>query len=321
MARKPRIHYPGALYHVTLRGNARQEIFFDDADRCRFYLLLQEGIERFGHRVLAFCLMSNHVHLAIQVGEVPLSRIMQNLSFRYTLWINRRRNRVGHLFQGRFKAFLVDADSHLLELTAYIHLNPVRAGLSAGPHVYPWSSHRAYLGLEAIPWLAADAVLGQFSSQLGRARTRFAQFVGDRLEQGHREDFYGKGSLDARIIGADRFIAEVLQHAAPLTEVRPDLEAVLLAVSALYGLAEEDLRAAGQNRLRAEARSLAAWAVLELTDATLSDLAVRVGRDLSTLSAGVRRLEARRLAEPAVAERRNVLRHMLEVATFKAPVL
>ena len=318
MARKPRIHYPGALYHVTLRGNARQEIFFDDEDRCRFYLLLQEGIERFGHRVLAFCLMSNHVHLAIQVGEVPLSRIMQNLSFRYTLWINRRRNRVGHLFQGRFKAFLVNADSHLLELTAYIHLNPVRAGMTAGPQVYPWSSHRAYLGLETIPWLAADAVLGPFSSQLGRARTRFAQFVSDRLEQGHREDFYGKGSLDGRIIGEDRFIAEVLQQAAPLAEGRPDLEAVLMAVSALSGLAEEDLRAAGQNRLCSEARSLAAWAVLELTDATLSDLAVRVGRDLSTLSAGVRRLEARRLAEPAVAERRNALRQMLKVATFKA---
>lgn len=168
-----------------------------------------------------------------------------------------------------------------------------------------------------IPWLAADAVLGQFSSQLGRARTRFAQFVSDRLEQGHREDFYGKGSLDGRIIGEDRFIAEVLQQ-ADMAEGRPDLEAVLLAVSELYGLAEEDLRAAGQSRLCSEARSLAAWAVLELTDATLSDLAVRMGRDLSTLSAGVRRLESRRLAEPEVAERRNALRHMLQVAIFKA---
>jgi putative transposase len=88
MARKPRIHYPGALYHVILRGNARQDVFFDDNDRYRFYLFMQEGIERFGHRVLAFCLMTNQIHLALQVGEVSLSRIMQNLTYRYTRWTN-----------------------------------------------------------------------------------------------------------------------------------------------------------------------------------------------------------------------------------------
>jgi putative transposase len=86
MARKPRIIYPGALYHVILRGNNGQTIFFDDKDRTRFYLLLQEGIERFGYRVHGFCLMTNHVHLAIQMGEIPLSRILQNLSFRYSIW-------------------------------------------------------------------------------------------------------------------------------------------------------------------------------------------------------------------------------------------
>ena len=116
MARKPRVHYPTALYHVIMRGNARQDIFFDYEDRIRFYLLLQEGTEKYGHRIHAFCLMTNHVHLAIQVGDVSLSRIMQNLTFRYTKWINWRQNRSGHLFQGRYKAVLIDADSYLLEL-------------------------------------------------------------------------------------------------------------------------------------------------------------------------------------------------------------
>ena len=88
MARKPRVYYPGALYHVILRGNGGRTIFFDDKDRTRFYSLVQEGIERFGHRIHAFCLMSNHVHLAILVGDVTLSRILQNLSFRYTRWVN-----------------------------------------------------------------------------------------------------------------------------------------------------------------------------------------------------------------------------------------
>ena len=110
MARKSRVYYPGALYHVVLRGNGGQTIFFDDRDRTRFCFLAQEGIERFGHRIHAFCLMSNHVHLAIQVGDVSLSRILQNLSFRYTRWVNWRQSRTGHLFQGRYKAVLVDAD-------------------------------------------------------------------------------------------------------------------------------------------------------------------------------------------------------------------
>ena len=101
MARKPRVHLPGGYYHVMMRGNVGSDLFFSDTDRSRFLLLLQEGIERDGHRVHAFCLMTNHVHLLIQVGEIPLSRIIQNLGFRYTRYINSRRQTFGHLFQGR----------------------------------------------------------------------------------------------------------------------------------------------------------------------------------------------------------------------------
>ena len=139
------LHYPGALYHAILRGNSGQTIFFDDNDRTRFYLLIQEGVERFGHRIHAFCLMTNHVHLAIQIADNSLSRILQNLSFRYTRWVNWRQGKTGHLFQGRYKAVLIDADTYLQELTRYIHLNPVRAGMVRETYKYPWSSYRAYL--------------------------------------------------------------------------------------------------------------------------------------------------------------------------------
>jgi len=128
MARKPRLHVPGGLYHVILRGNGGQDIFFDDEDRYHLYLLLQHGVERYGHRIHGFCCMTNHIHLAIQVADEPLSGIMQNLSFRYTRWINKKQARTGHLFQGRYKSILVDADSYVLELVRYLHLNPVRAG-------------------------------------------------------------------------------------------------------------------------------------------------------------------------------------------------
>ena len=115
MARKPRIHAPSAIYHVLLRGNARQEIFADDKDRYCFYDIFQQSCERYRHRIHAFCLMSNHVHLEIQVAEIALSRIMQNISQRYSQWYNWRHSKFGHVFQGKYKAVMVDADSYLLE--------------------------------------------------------------------------------------------------------------------------------------------------------------------------------------------------------------
>ena len=142
MARKPRLHVPGGLYHVILRGNAKQDVFFSAGDRKYFYELLAEGVLRFGYRVHAFCLMSNHLHLALQAGEDSLSSAMQNLSFRYTRYLNARLGRVGHVFQGRFKAYLVDQDRYGLALVRYIHLNPVRAKTVRQPGAYAWSRDR-----------------------------------------------------------------------------------------------------------------------------------------------------------------------------------
>jgi REP element-mobilizing transposase RayT len=122
MARKPRVYYPEALYHVILRGNAGHAIFFDNRDRTRFYLLLQEGVERFRHRIHAFCLMSNHVHLAIQVADIPLSRIIRNLSFYFIRWIKWRQGQPGHFFQGCYSAVLAGANAYLLEMTRYIQV-------------------------------------------------------------------------------------------------------------------------------------------------------------------------------------------------------
>ena len=316
MARKPRIHYPGALYHVILRGNARQDVFFDDKDRYRFYLFMQEGIERFGHRVLAFCLMTNHIHLAVQVGEVSLSRIMQNLAFRYTRWVNWRLKRSGHLFQGRYKSVLVDGDSYLLELGAYIHLNPVRASMVATPEAYPWSSHRAYLGNELIPWLNTEYILSQFSPALSNARRQYAEFVSERSEDGHQDEFYGKGSMDSRVMGEERFVENLLEKMESIPVRKPGIEEVLQAVKKMYDLQEEDMASPGQRRLESEARSMAAWAVQELTDEPLSKLADRLGRDPSSLSAAIRRLELRRNSELGCEKKMDRLRQ--QVTVFQA---
>ena len=124
--------------------------------------------------------MTNHLHLAVEVGRVPLSRGMQNLAFRYTRWINRRKKRVGHLFLGPYKALLVDPDAYLLEPVRYIHLNPVRAGSVEEPLDDPWSGHRAYLGKEQVPWLSTDWVLSQFDDRLGVALAPVSGFCQGR---------------------------------------------------------------------------------------------------------------------------------------------
>ena len=142
MARPLRIEFPGALYHVTSRGNARQRVFRDDEDRETFLATLAWVVARFRWRCHAYCLMDNHIHLLIDTPQPNLSRGMRQLNGVYTQRFNRRHRRVGHLFQGRFQAILVEKEGYLLELARYIVLNPVRAKMVKTPERYPWSSYR-----------------------------------------------------------------------------------------------------------------------------------------------------------------------------------
>lgn len=319
MARKPRIHSPGAIYHVILRGNARQDIFSDDKDRYRFYEILEKSCERFRHRILAFCLMTNHIHLAVQVGEIPLPRIMQNVSLRYTQWFNWRQKKSGHVFQGRYKAVMVDADAYLVELVSYIHLNPVRARIAERPENHRWSSHPAYLGKETISWLETGLILSQFSMNVRTARAKFADFVGERVADGRRKEFHGEKNTDSRIFGDDNFINVVLAKAEFFPEQKPDVNAVVAAVRQLYDIGEDRLRTQGQERLASEARSLAAWATLELSSGKLTELARYVGRDPSTLTCAVRRLEKQREKDSQLVDKMERLRRaLMNVQVFKS---
>jgi putative transposase len=303
MARKPRVHYPGALYHVTLRGNAGQTIFFDDRDRARFYLLLQEGTERFRHRIHAFCLMSNHVHLAIQVADLPLSRIIQNLSFRYTKWVNWRQSRSGHLFQGRYKAVLVDADPYLLELARYIHLNPVRAGLVKEPEEHPWSGHRCYLGLEVIPWLTTDWVLSQFSEKESSARRAYGRFIQDGKKEGYRKEYHVGSGTDSRMLGDDQFIGRVLEKGERRSRHRVSLDRIIREVCKSFSLEERELLTSGRDHRLSRVRGMAAWLVMECGIGTLGDLSRRMGRDITTLSSAAKRLQIRSKTDLGLAEK------------------
>jgi putative transposase len=154
MARPLRIEFPGALYHVTARGDRQEAIFLDDQDRAGFLALLGETCERFGAAVHAYCLMGNHYHVVLSTRAANLSQAMRHLNGVYTQRFNRRHGKVGHVFQGRFKAVLVDRDAYLQAVCRYVDLNPVRAGMVAAPADWAWSSYRALTGLaEALPWL------------------------------------------------------------------------------------------------------------------------------------------------------------------------
>jgi REP element-mobilizing transposase RayT len=307
MPRKPRIHNPGAVYHVILRGNARQDIFFDAEDRRRFLAILQNGIERYGFRLHGYCLMTNHLHLVIQVGEIPLSRIMQNLSLRYTKWINWSQNRIGHLFHGRYKAVMVEADNYLAQLVAYLHLNPVRAGICENPIDYPWSSFRAYLGLEQAPWLTTEPVLSQFSPRLKRAREVFQEFVEASALEGHRPEFHGNNSADGRVLGNDTFVDEVLRNETA-KPVAVTIDNCLGAVCEVCGLTMEEMHSPTKGLRVSEGRALVAWVVLNFCDGTLTELGRNVGRDVTTLSSAVKRLVSRSKKDAGIASRMDSVR-------------
>ncbi|MGH8767841.1 MAG: REP-associated tyrosine transposase [Burkholderiales bacterium] len=167
MARPLRIEFPGAVYHVTSRGDRREPIFVDDEDRHALLNVVAQALCRFDGEMLAYCLMGNHYHFVLHTRRANLSLLMRQINGVYTQTFNRRHNKVGHLFQGRFKAILVDRDAYLLEVCRYVERNPVRAGMTRKPGAWPWSSYRAHVGQEAAPeWLDTDGLHGYL---LGRA--------------------------------------------------------------------------------------------------------------------------------------------------------
>jgi putative transposase len=187
MSRPLRVEFPGAVYHVMARGNERRPVFRDRTDRLAYLARLASYAKRFSFSVYAYCLMTNHVHLAIETGPVPLSRIMLALHGSFTQAFNRRHSRVGHLFQGRYKALLVDRENYLLALVRYIHLNPVDARLAARAQDYEWSSDRAYRGGEPPAWLTTSVALSALASRRQAAVRAYEAFMGDESKARYQD--------------------------------------------------------------------------------------------------------------------------------------
>lgn len=212
MSRPLRIEFPGAFYHVTSRGNARQTVFLDERDYRKFLGLLGDCCARYQWLCHAYCLMGNHYHLLIETGEATLSKGMKFLNGCYTQAFNRFHEHVGHVFQGRFHAVLVDSDAYLLELARYIALNPVRAQMVRSAPDWPWSSYRATAGYtNAGPVLTNERILSHFSADRETAQARFRQFVASGV--GGRSPWH---ALKNQIyLGSEQFVKDMQSRIEP----------------------------------------------------------------------------------------------------------
>jgi REP-associated tyrosine transposase len=287
MPRQPRLDAPGTLHHVMGRGIERTQIFRNDDDRADFVTRLAALGQAGQVVVYAWALLPNHFHLLLRTGTRPLARSLQQLLTGYVVNFNRRHQRYGHLFQNRYKSIVVEEDPYLLELTRYIHLNPVRARLVRdlrALRAYPWTGHAAIVGGGARPWQDTATVLAAFGGTRRQARQRYEAFVREGLARGRRPDLVGGGLIrslggwaqvlalrrkgtpvaaDARVLGSGAFTGQLLAEATARTQATLRLPRKVVALDALgrmlaarEAISEADLRSGLRRRGVVRARRL-----------------------------------------------------------------
>ena len=298
MARPLRLDIPGAVYHVTARGNARRAVFTDDEDRENYLRRLAAYREKFGFRLLAYCLMKNHVHLAIRRGAFPLSRVMAGLHSSYTQWFNRRHQRVGHLFQGRYKSLIVQEDRHLGALVRYIHRNPVRARIVHRARDYVWSSDRFFRQTPSPQWMDVEETLRSFGPTRRQAMRRYAELIDDPAKS--ERDYESIPAVDQAVKGDETFALARFEQVGELTPPLRGLseDRVIGAVSLATGVSIEALIGPLRGGTVAEARCLAAYVASRAAGISRRRMARRFHLDDSSLARPVARLESRVARDP-----------------------
>ncbi len=209
MARPIRLEFAGALYHVTSRGDRQENIYEDDTDRKSFLSLLQQIAKDYNWLIHAYCLMDNHYHLIVETPDGNLSKGMRQLNGVYTQITNRYHKKVGHVFQGRYKAILVQKENYLLELARYVVLNPVRARMVKSAEDWPWSSYRKTAGMKSeVQWVSTEWLLAAFASKLGDAQKKYRVFVG----QGKNQASPWESLKNQVFLGSEDFVGQLLDN-------------------------------------------------------------------------------------------------------------
>jgi REP element-mobilizing transposase RayT len=277
------------LYHVIARGNHRQPTYLTDLDYRAYLTRLAAYRKRYAMCLYAYCLMPNHVHLLVQTSEPPLNKFMQGLQQSYTQWFNRVHGKVGHLFQGRYRAIVCDRDEYLVTPVRYIHLNLVRAQLVERPEAYPYSGHRAYLTGDGKGLIDPGPVL----RMLGGAAA-YRRFVLGGIEAGHEDRYYPIAAQP--FLGAPAFAERIEQRAArpPAPGPRPPLAVAFDELASRLAVDPAALRRPDRSEPVSRARAAVSYVLVRRLGYRLTDVAAALGRDPATLSTIVSRV-ARRL--------------------------
>jgi putative transposase len=291
VARPLRIEYPNAFYHITSRGNERRAIFTSKGDYERLLGYFESATERYGARIHCFCLMPNHYHLFLETPRANLQRILHHLNTSYTNYFNAKTERVGHLFQGRYRAILVEKDTYALELSRYIHLNPVRAHLVKEPSQYPWSSYLAYVeGKGRWGWLERKFILGQLSSNEREARRRYQVFVMEGMVKSLEDPL--RKVVASTLLGTEGFIEGVKEKFITKATSHRDLPALrkLSSWPDLSTIVRESERVLGKGTV--ESRRVALYLSHRLSGLSLGEIGEYFGGiGPSAVTQNTRRLE------------------------------
>ncbi len=321
MPRRLRIEFEGAIYHVMARGNARQKIVRDDADRRRLISGLEQAVVRHGWELLCYVVMGNHLHLMVKTPRPNLAAGMQSFLSGYAIWAGRRWRRPGHLFQGRYRSEMIEDESYYWTVSRYIHLNPVRAGLVTRPEQWEWSSYPGYRNARrAQAWVAHDALLAAWQGdQRGQdARRAYVRFVERGLNDPPPSPF--RDAFGGWVLGSERFLSRLrnlassIQSQPPVAEARQlsglDPKRIFAAVTSFYGLDDAALARRHDPHL---ARAVAAWLCRRHTEASLRELAAPLGLSRpDSVPNLTRRIETRLKESPELS---NDLAEILERAS------
>ena len=290
MPRRPRLHVPGALYHVILRGNGRRAIFLDPDDRVAWEELLSDRLQRFGHRIHAYCWMTNHVHMAIQAADQPLAAFVNSVASSYARWMHRRLEQTGHFFERRYRAIMVDTDAYALELVRYIHQNPVRARLVAQSDDYPWSSHTAYLTGDGPGWLTQNWMLSLLAATEYDARRQFAAFMSTTSSDVMVAQLRAGRDDDGRMLGDDSFLKSIAESKAAALMRRVTLEEIVAEVCTLTGVCADALVGPRRQHALVSVRAVIAAVAAHSRAVPVAAVARRFGRSEASISRRVHRL-------------------------------
>jgi REP element-mobilizing transposase RayT len=288
MARALRIEYPGAVYHIVCRGNNRQNVFKDDRDRTRYLEKLVHYCELKEVRLLCYCLLSNHIHLLLETPEGNLSKMMQPFQTSYTVYFNRRHSRSGHVFEQRYKAFLVDKDNYVLQVSRYIHRNPVEAKLVKRPQDYRWSSYGAYVAGRQVRGVTTAMVLEQLGSKRREQMRSYREYVESSPSQDEPPS-----PIKQVIIGDEEFAEEAFRRRRPgnVVDGTFTLSEIEKAVCQATQIDRDELTRPQRTMVVNRARELFMYLARRHTGASLREIARRLRvRDISTVSHGEKRV-------------------------------